>query len=102
MGSKKKEKQEKENENLADLLKKLAFGSIGAVSVTQEAVYKLVNSIVQQIDKNKDEIINAIAAQFGAALKEVDVTKLMRKLINGLTIKVKAEVTLTYKKGDKE
>jgi len=96
--AKKKQPEKESGENLTDLLKKLAFGGIGAVSVTQEAVTRLVNSITQQIDKNKEEIISALANQFGAVLREVDITKLMKKLINGLTIKVSAEVTLTYRK----
>ena len=95
MAKKKSEKQD--NENITDLIKKIAFGSIGAVSVTQEAVSKFVTSLTQQIDKNKEEIISAIAEQFGNVLREVDITKLMKKLVSGLTIKINAEVTLTYK-----
>ena len=102
MARKKEEKETREGENLADLIKKIAFGGIGAVSLTQDAVSKLVTSITQQIDKNKEEIIGALANQFGTVLREVDIMWLMKKLLTGLTIKINAEITLGYKKEDKK
>ncbi len=101
MARKREEKETREGENLTDLIKKIAFGGIGAVSLTQDAVSKLVVSITQQVDKNKEEIIGALANQFGTVLREVDIMWLMKKLLTGLTIKINAEITLGYKKEDK-
>jgi hypothetical protein len=92
-----KSKDQQDRENFTEIIKKIALGGVGAVSITQEAVSNLINSISQQIDKNKEEIINALADQFGSALRQVDITKLLKMLVSGLTVKINAEITLTYK-----
>ena len=112
MKKKKEKKDEIEKDNISEKAKKLAIASLGAVFLTQENILKIlkelklpkevVNSLIQQIDKNKEDFIQAIANQFGSVLRDVDLTKLMKKLISGLTLKVDAEITLTYKFDEKE
>ena len=101
-----------EKDPLSEKAKKVIINSLEAVLFTQENILRIlkelklpkevINTLLQQFEKNKEEFIQALANQFGAVLREVDITKLMKKLISGLTVKVNAEVTLTYKFDEKD
>jgi HAD superfamily hydrolase (TIGR01509 family) len=90
----------------AELLKKLVYLGAGTFFMTQDAAARAVKelrlpreavgTILQSVERNRDELIAAVKGSLRDFLREVDIVKLARHTIRGMNVQVKADFKITF------
>lgn len=89
---------------LSGLVKKTIMSSLGALFITEESVRKLLTdmklpksviiSAVSQAEKTKKEIMQLIALEVRNFLETMEADKLVKKIVSGSSIEIKASIKL--------
>ena len=92
---------------LPGLLRKTLLLGLGSVSMTEESVRRMLSDLrlpreearrlldylIDQSSKSKTDLLNLIGTEFKAFLKTLDLEEEVRRVLAGLTIQVKADIS---------
>lgn len=99
---------DEERGRLSDALKKVVFAGIGAAFMTEEHIRNYVsdlklpkevlNLLLQNAQKSKQEIVNKISAEAIGIMNRIDFVKEASRFAEDHKFKVTAEIEITRKK----
>ena len=100
-------KDEKENSNISDLLKKVVNTGLSAAFMTEDAVKnimqdlpvpkEIVNGLVQNAKNSKDEFISSVKTELKSYLERIDLQKEIDRIIEGYDIEINAKIKFKKK-----
>lgn len=95
-----------------EFVRKVAVAGLGAVFMTEEGIRNLAGQlklpkemlgvILSQAEKTKDDVGRIVSEEVRRFLQSEKLREEFLKLIAGMTIEVKAEISLKPKNGDKD
>ena len=90
-----------------EIVKKAIFTGAGMVFLTEEGIRKLlaefnlpreaVNYVVKQSEKSKKELFGIVQKEMQRFFDNIDLSKQVKNVLDGMTFEVKAEVTIRSK-----
>jgi isopentenyl diphosphate isomerase/L-lactate dehydrogenase-like FMN-dependent dehydrogenase len=90
-----------------EMVKRALFLGAGMLFMTEEGVRKIVGEInlpreavsylIKQSDKSKKEFFSIFQRELNRFLSRVDVTRLSKEVLDGISVEVNAKVTLRTK-----
>ena len=95
---------------LPEIVKRAVFLGAGMLFMTEEGVRKVlgeinlpreaVNYIIKQSDKSKKEFFTIFQRELNRFLSRIDITRLSKEVLDGISVEVNAKVTLRTKTDD--
>jgi hypothetical protein len=95
---------------LPEMVKRALFLGAGMLFMTEEGVRKIlgevnlpreaVSYLIKQSDKSKKEFFSIFQRELNRFLSRVDVTRLSKEVLDGISVEVNAKVTLRTKAED--
>jgi len=95
---------------LPELVKRALFLGAGMLFMTEESVRRVlgeinlpreaVNYVIKQSEKSKTEFFSIFQRELNRFLSRVDITRLTKEIVDGISVEINAKVTLRTK-GDK-
>jgi len=95
---------------LPEMVKRALFLGAGMLFMTEEGVRKVlgeinlpreaVSYVIKQSDKSKKEFFTIFQRELNRFLSRVDVTRLSKEVLDGISVEVQAKVTLRTKVED--
>lgn len=95
---------------LPEMVKRALFLGAGMLFMTEEGVRKVlgeinlpreaVSYVIKQSDKSKKEFFTIFQRELNRFLSRVDVTRLSKEVLDGISVEVNAKVTLRTKPED--
>ena len=92
---------------LPELVKRAVFLGAGMLFMTEEGVRKVlgeinlpreaVNYIIKQSEKSKNEFFTIFQRELNRFLSRIDITRLSKEVLDGISVEVNAKVTLRTK-----
>lgn len=106
-----RERPDDEGGGFTELLKKAAYLGIGALFATQETATRIAKDlklpreavalILEQVDRNRSELSNAIRSAVREVLKDADLVKLAKRTLDGMNVEVNAQIKLSFDENPK-
>lgn len=100
-------KDDKENKNISDILKKVVNTGISAAFMTEDAVKnimqdlpvpkEIVNGLVQNAKNSKDEFITSVKSELKSYLERIDLQKEIDRIVENYDIEVTAKINFKKK-----
>ena len=94
---------------ISDGLRKLLVSGMSAVFMTEEGIRGALGDmrlpkdalgyLVQQTERTRKEVLRAVGGELHSFLRGLDMAGELRRALNGMHIKVNAEIVLTDKNG---